>query len=103
MHEFQKSTSENQFVVAYFSHNKCQVCHALLPKIKHLIKSEFPNIKLIYCDTEKTSEIAAQNCIFTAPSILIFMEGKESYRFSRNISIAELSKTISRPYQMIFD
>lgn len=101
--EFLKSTSENQFAIVYFSHDKCQVCHVLLPKIKSVINTEFPHVEFFYCHTEKTAEVAAQNRIFTVPSILIFIEGKESYRFSRNISIQELSKTISRPYGIMFD
>lgn len=101
--KFQKSTSENRFVIVYFSHDTCQVCHALLPKIKSLINTEFPHIEFAYCHTEKTAEVAAQNRIFAVPSILIFIDSKESYRFSRNISVQELSRTISRPYEMMFD
>ena len=101
--EFQKLYTENKITLAYFSHESCQVCHVLLPKVKRLLEVNFSKAKLIYCNTEKTAEVAAQNRIFTVPSILIFVDGKESYRLSRNISIPVLSQTISRPYQMMFD
>ncbi|TLX76054.1 thioredoxin family protein [Labilibacter sediminis] len=101
--QFEQLISNHDFVLAYFSHDSCNVCHVLLPKIKELIQNDFPNIKLIHCNTERAAKVAAQNSIFTVPSILIFINGKESYRFSRNISLSEFSQTIARPYHLIFD
>jgi hypothetical protein len=47
-------------------------------------------------------EVAAQNQVFAAPTILVFFEGRESIRKSRNIGIGELQREIERPYEMIF-
>ncbi len=33
----------NKAVIFYFSHDECNVCKVLLPKIENLIHSDFPN------------------------------------------------------------
>jgi thioredoxin 1 len=52
-----------------------------------LIQSEFPKIKLIYIKSDILPEVAAQNQVFAAPTILVFFDGKEYIRKSRNIGI----------------
>ncbi len=89
-------------ILRYFSHDKCHVCKVLLPKVKQLIIREFPQIHLEYINIETDSVAATQYQVFTAPAILIFFEGKEYYRFARNISINQLKEAIERPYNMLF-
>lgn len=99
--EFSNELNKNQAILAYFSHEKCSVCQTLKPKIKQQLPEVFPKLQLLFVDTEKMPEIAGQQRIFTAPVIIIYFEGKESFRFVRNISISELTNTISRPYELL--
>ena len=99
--DFNNQILGNQAVLAYFSHEKCNVCQTLKPKIKQQLPDQFPKLIIIFIDTEKLPEVAGQQRIFTAPVIIIYFEGKESFRFVRNISISELAKTINRPYQLL--
>jgi len=46
--------------------------------------------------------MAAQYRVFTAPTILVFFEDKEYYRFARNVSISELQSSIQRPYELLY-
>lgn len=94
---------KNDVVLVYFSHETCNVCKVLKPKIKDMILKKFPKIKLYYTDTVKTPEIAAQKNVFSVPTILCYFEGKETFRKSRNIGIEELEQHIQRPYNMIFE
>jgi thioredoxin 1 len=89
-------------IMVYFSHDDCNVCKVLRPKIEEMLINEFPRVKRMYCDTVKYPEIAAQRGIFAVPTILVFFEGKEFIRVSRNISIDELKRQIQRPYRMVF-
>jgi thioredoxin-like negative regulator of GroEL len=93
---------EETAVLAYFSTEDCNVCKVLKPKVEELIKTEFPNIKLAYIKSDLLPEVAAQNRVFAAPTILVFFEGREYIRKSRAIGIGELQKEIDRPYSMIF-
>lgn len=90
-------------VLVYFSHEQCNVCKVLKPKIAQLIEVRFPLMKIYYADTVRYPEISAQYSIFAVPTILVFFAGRESFRRSRNIGINELQELIERPYSMIFE
>jgi len=100
--EFLKLKEEEQSLLAYFSTEACNVCKVLKPKVAELIKNEFPQIKMVYIKSDKLPEVAAQNQVFAAPTILVFFDGREYVRKSRNIGISELQREIERPYSMLF-
>lgn len=95
-------TSSSDAILLYFSHEQCNVCKVLLPKIKELVSNNFPKLELKYINTVEQAEIAAHFQVFTVPTVLIFFEGKEYYRFSRNIGLSQLEEAINRPYQLLF-
>lgn len=100
--EFLKLKVEEPVLLAYFSTENCNICKVLKPKVAELIQTEFPKIKLIYIKSDILPEVAAQNQVFAAPTILVFFEGKEYIRKSRNIGVGELQHEIERPYSMMF-
>lgn len=100
--DFQASITSNDAVLIYFSHEQCNVCKVLKPKIEKMLSDNFPKIKMFYADTVLHPEIAAQNSIFTVPTILIYFDRKEYLRVSRNVSVVELEEKITRTYQLMF-
>ncbi|MBK6282053.1 MAG: thioredoxin family protein [Draconibacterium sp.] len=100
--EFLKLKNEEPALLAYFSTEACNVCKVLKPKVADLLQQEFPKIKSVYIKSDKLPEVAAQNQVFTAPTILVFFDGREYIRKSRNIGIGELQLEIERPYSLIF-
>ena len=100
--EFLKLKDTEPALLAYFSTEACNVCKVLKPKVAELIQTEFPKVKLIYIKSDILPEVAAQNQVFAAPTILVYFEGREYIRKSRNIGIGELQREIERPYSMIF-
>ncbi|QGY45331.1 thioredoxin [Maribellus comscasis] len=100
--EFLKLKETEPALLAYFSTDACNVCKVLKPKVAELVSKEFPKIKPVYVKSDILPDVAAQNQIFTAPTILVFFDGRETIRKSRNIGISELQREISRPYFMIF-
>lgn len=99
---FRSIIESEDAVLIYFSHEKCNVCKVLKPKIQKLLEDSFPKMKMFYSDTEFYPEVAAQNSIFTVPTIIIYIDGKEHTRKSRNIGINELEKELERPYNLMF-
>ncbi len=100
--EFEREVEDNDAVVFYFSHEDCSVCRVMLPKIEQMLETSFPQIKLVYSNTHHFPDVAAQNRIFTVPSVLIYFAGKQYFQFSRNFSVEEIKKAIERPYSMCF-
>ncbi len=101
--EYTNFIKSNDGALVYFSTPQCNVCKILKPKIIDFIKSEFPKINLGYINTLEVKEAAAQNSIFSVPTILVFLDGKEFLRKSRNINIAEFREELNRPYSMFFE
>lgn len=92
---------ENTFLL-YFTSPDCNVCKTLIPKVRDMIASEFPLLKLHVVDIASNKEMAGKYQIFTVPVVLVFFEGREFFRKVRNFSISELQKEIERPYQLFF-
>jgi len=99
--ELQNTIVVNTAVLAYFSHEACNVCKVLKPKVEELLQQEFPLMKAVYIDTVRTPEIAGQYSVFAVPTLLCFFDGRESIRKSRNIGINELRDELLRPYEMV--
>ena len=93
----------NEAVLLYFSTPQCNVCKVLKPKIIDFINSKYPNIKMGYVNMESLPEISAQNSIFTVPTILVYLDGKEFLRKSRNINLEDFGKELERPYSLYFE
>ncbi len=100
--EFEEFISKNGGTVTYFSTPSCSVCKVLKPKLKELLSTRFPKMKFGYVNISKAKETAAQNQVFTVPTILFHLDGKEFIRKSRNINLNILTEELERPYKMMF-
>ncbi|HLV93458.1 MAG TPA: thioredoxin family protein [Aequorivita sp.] len=89
-------------VAVYFSAPNCGVCHALKPKVEALFSKEFPAIKFVHVEIDKSPGISGEYSVFSAPTLLVFFEGKEFLRKVRLMSIQELQDIIERPYNLLF-
>jgi thioredoxin-like negative regulator of GroEL len=101
--EFEDILAKKAGVLAYFSHDRCNVCKTLKPKIEEYFTERFSEIELVYVNTENLPDIAGKYSIFTVPVILIFFDGRETYRKARSIGVQELGELVRRPYSMIFE
>lgn len=90
----QKIANET-LLIAYFSYPACNVCKVIRPKIEDLLQN-FPTVKFLYVNTEEERSVAGQNSVFAVPTIILFNEGKELKRWSRNFSIAEVENELDR-------
>src|SRR5690606_17262728 len=89
-------------VAVYFSAPNCGVCFALKPKVETLFSKEFPLVKFILIEIDKSPGVSGEYGVFSAPTLLVFFEGKEFLRKGRLMGIQELQEKIERPYKMVF-
>lgn len=88
-------------VMLYFSGESCSVCHALRPKIKTLFNEKFPKIIQIHFDAKESIDVASHFGVLSIPTILVFLDGKESVREGRSVSLNQLEDKIMRLYEMM--
>ncbi len=103
LEDYNKFIDENPGAVIYFSTPACNVCKVLKPKLKEMLKSDFPEMKFAYVDCEKAKELAGQKQIFTVPTIQFILDGREFIRKSRNVNLSTLYDELARPYSMMFE
>jgi len=89
-------------VLVYFYNDACAPCKVLRPKVQEMIETHFPKMGFQLVNTEKYSGTAAHFGVFASPTLLVFFEGKEYIRESKNISMGELHDKIERIYNMVF-
>jgi len=99
--ELQTKIKETDIVVVYYSNDACNVCKTLKPKLLELLNREFPTVKAIYIDIEKSPVISGQYRVFSIPTIDIYVMGKEHKRFGRNVVMHEFEAAIRKPYEML--
>ncbi len=101
--EFSKFIRENEGAVIYFSTPTCNVCKVLKPKLVQILSNKFPSMSFAFVNAEESQELAAQNQVFTAPTILFYLDGNEFIRKSRNVNLTLLTEELDRPYSLMFE
>jgi thioredoxin-like negative regulator of GroEL len=97
----ENSIKENLAVMVYFSAPTCNVCHALKPKLLEALELNFKDFKVESVDISINEDIAPHFGVFAIPTVLIFLDGKEFFRKSRNMSVDEVIREIKRPYEIM--
>lgn len=92
---------ENLAVMLYFSAPTCNVCHALKPKLFEAIEKSFEKFKILSIDISVEQETSAHFSVFTIPTVIVFLDGKEFLRKSRHMSVDEVIREIKRPYEIM--
>lgn len=102
LEKFENILNTHPAVLVYFKTTSCSVVEALEPKVKSLIENKFQKLHYLTIDINLAPKIISAYQAFVEPTILVFFEGKETIRRSRNISVIELEKTLLRSYELFF-
>lgn len=77
------------------------ICRDFFPKLETLIENH-PRIALGKVDIENQPGIQGHYSVFTMPMILLTIEGKETLREARNISLDLFEEKLNRYEQLLF-
>lgn len=94
--------NNNEMVLLYFSTDDCGICTTLLPKIEYMI-TNYPKIKSVHISIDDFPVASGEFSVFTVPSIIVYIEGKEIIREARFISMDLLEGKIAKYYAIFFD
>jgi len=95
LRELQECINKEEMLVLLVKSKNCSVCEAIEQQI-NLGMIENKTVPIIKTSLENIPEISGNYLVFTAPTILLFIEGKEYWRGSRFISFEELNRMIER-------
>jgi thioredoxin 1 len=100
--QIQRRIQKEPGLMLYFSGEHCSLCHALRPKIATLFETAFPQIDALFIDAHTVPEISAHFGVFSVPTLLVFLDGRECIREGRAVSLGALRQKLERPYEMLF-
>ncbi len=100
MNDVLKTIETKSAVMLYLENNECNVCKILRQKIDLLFSTNFPKMHRIY--TTLNEEIIQDLNILSAPTIIIFFDGKEFLRFGKNDALDLIEQKLTRIYTLYF-
>jgi len=71
----------------------CGVCHVMLDRVRQLM-SKHPSVYSFYTDITEEPLIAGHFLVYSGPTVLLLMEGREVYRASQFINMEDLEQKI---------
>jgi len=80
----------------------CGVCNVMLDKVGEVAEA-FPSLCSFYTDILEEPLIAGRFLVYSGPTVLLLMEGKEVYRGVQFINLEELKLTINRYLELCKD
>ena len=102
LEEINKIIKSGNAAIIYFSSKNCSVCSVLKPKIESEVSKNFQKIEFFEIDCDKNLDLASSFGVYSAPTILFYLDGKEFLKEGRNISINSFINSIKRPYEMFY-
>ena len=99
IHDIEQTVKDNRLCLFYIKAPDCGVCNVMLDKVERLADS-YTSLCSFYTDIREEPLIAGRFLVFSGPTVLLLMEGKEIYRASQFINLEELEQTINK-YQKL--
>jgi len=84
---------EKDTALLFIKTEDCGVCDVMLEKVNHLVE-QYQSVENIVISLQDMKEISAKYLVFTAPTVLLFNDGKEILRESRFISIEKIERAL---------
>ena len=93
--DIEQTISDNRLCLFYIKVPDCGVCNVMLDKVGQ-VADKFPSLWSFYTDIIEEPLIASRFLVYSGPTVLLLMEGKEVYRASQFINLEELEHNINR-------
>ena len=93
--EIEQTIADHPLCLFYIKAPDCGVCNVMLDKVAQLADS-FPSLCSFYTDITEEPLIAGRFLVYSGPTVLLMMEGKEVYRRVQFIDLEELKYNINR-------
>lgn len=95
LEDIQQVIAEQRLVLLVIKTGQCGVCESVQDKVSVMLESR-PVVKGIYAYMEDAPDVASAYLAFSAPTVLVFFEGKEVFRVARFVRFDELDHVLSQ-------
>ena len=87
--DIEQTLSENRLCLFFFFFSYCGVRNVIFNKVG-AVAEHFPSVFSFYTDIREEPLTAGRFLVFSGPTVLLLMDGKEVYRGSGFINMEEL-------------
>ncbi len=98
--DIERTVAENRLCLFYIKAPDCGVCNVMLDKVGQMT-DRFPSLCSFYTDIIEEPLIASRFLVYSGPTVLLLIEGKEVYRGSHFIDVEELRYNINRYIELL--
>lgn len=98
--EIEQFIQEHNLAFLYMTQPNCSVCHGLRPQIEAIL-SKYPNIYSATINASEVPQVASCFQVFTAPVLLLFVDGKEFVREARIVHTKKFVEKLDRIYKYV--
>ena len=77
----------------YIKAPDCGVCNVMLDKVGRMAETH-PRLETFFTDITEEPLIAGRFLVYSGPTVLLLLDGKEVYRASGYINVAEVERKI---------
>ena len=98
--DIEQTIKDNRLCLFYIKAPDCGVCNVMLDKVEK-IADVFPSLCSLYTDIIEEPLIASHFLVYSGPTVLLLMDGKEVYRASQFIDLEELKYNINRYIELL--
>ena len=93
--DIEQTIADNRLCLFYIKAPDCGVCNVMLDKVVRLA-DQFPSLTSFYTDITEEPLIAGQFLVYSCPTVLLLLDGKEVYRGAQFIDLEEFDYNIKR-------
>lgn len=97
--DIEQAVTDNGLCLFYIKAPDCGVCNVMLDKVAQVADC-FPMLGSFYTDITEEPLIASRFLVYSGPTVLLLMDGKEVYRGSQFIDLEELQYCINRNLEL---
>lgn len=94
LEQVKKAIHNNEIYMLLISSEDCSVCISIESKLDGFMK-KYSSVVREYVKVNEVPEIAGEFLVFTVPTILLFVKGKEVLRESRFINFDKIDYMLS--------
>ena len=93
INDIEESIADHRLCLFYIKAPDCGVCNVMLDKVGRMVEN-YPQLEAFYTDITEESLVAGRFLVYSGPTVLLLLDGKEVHRASGFIDANELQRKI---------
>lgn len=93
--DIEQTLADNRLCLFFIKAPDCGVCNVMFDRVGQLADI-YPSLCSFYTDIREEPLIAGRFLVYSGPTVLLLMDGKEIYRGSQFIDMMDLEQKINR-------